>query len=227
VTSMSNWTAKKLLARLSELSNPKTRAHNIKYGAGENQFGVPLGEIRKLADEIKSNHALGLQLWQSGNADAQLLGILLMKPRQLTPQDVDRMVREVAFSQVADWFNSYIVKKHPAKEALRQAWMQDEDRWAARAGWNVTAERLYKSPEGLDVRALLDRIAAELSAAPPEAQWTMNFCLAGIGINFPEHRARAIAIGESVGLYRDYPVSKGCVSPFAPSWIEEMVRRQK
>lgn len=38
--------------------------------------------------------------------------------------------------------------------------------------------------------------------------------------------SQAIAIGEKVGLYRDYPVSKGCTSPFAPIWINEMVRRQ-
>ncbi len=51
----------------------------------------------------------------------------------------------------------------------------------------------------------------------------MNFCLGGIGINFPEHRKRAIAIGETVGVYRYWPVSKGCTSPFAPIWINEMV----
>jgi hypothetical protein len=60
----------------------------------------------------------------------------------------------------------------------------------------------------------------------PEVQWTMNSCLAGIGIHFPKHRERAIAIGERLGIYRDYPVSKGCTSPFAPIWINEMVRRQ-
>jgi hypothetical protein len=37
----------------------------------------------------------------------------------------------------------------------------------------------------------------------------MNFCLAGIGIHFPRHRKRAIAMGEKLGLFRDYPVSKG------------------
>ncbi|MHC4427074.1 MAG: DNA alkylation repair protein, partial [Planctomycetota bacterium] len=47
-----------------------------------------------------------------------------------------------------------------------------------------------------------------------------------IGIHFPDHRERAIAIGETLGVYRDYPVSKGCTSPFAPIWINEMVRRQ-
>jgi 3-methyladenine DNA glycosylase AlkD len=54
----------------------------------------------------------------------------------------------------------------------------------------------------------------------------MNFCLAGIGIHFPKHRKRAIAIGEKLGIYRDYPVSKGCTYPFAPIWLNEMVRRQ-
>lgn len=46
------------------------------------------------------------------------------------------------------------------------------------------------------------------------------------GIHFPKHRKRAIAIGDSLGICRDYPVSKGCTSPFAPIWINEMVRRQ-
>ncbi len=35
-----------------------------------------------------------------------------------------------------------------------------------------------------------------------------------------------LAIGETLGIYRDYPVSKGCTSPFAPIWINAMVSRQ-
>jgi hypothetical protein len=50
--------------------------------------------------------------------------------------------------------------------------------------------------------------------------------LAGIGIENPGLRKRALAIGERLGIYRDYPVSKGCTSPFAPIWINEMVRRK-
>lgn len=86
--------------------------------------------------------------------------------------------------------------------------------------------RVARSPEGLDLGALLDRIEAELAAADPASQWTMNHTLAAIGIHHAEHRARALAIGEASGAYRDYPVSKGCTSPFAPIWIAEMVRRQ-
>ena len=64
---------------------------------------------------------------------------------------------------------------------------------------------LPRVAEGLDLAALLDRIESEVADAAPEVQWTMNFCLAGIGIHFPKHRKPAIAIGETLGIYRDYP----------------------
>jgi 3-methyladenine DNA glycosylase AlkD len=54
----------------------------------------------------------------------------------------------------------------------------------------------------------------------------MNNTLAGIGIHAPGLRKRAIAIGEKLGIYRDYPVSKGCTSPFAPIWINAMAGRR-
>jgi 3-methyladenine DNA glycosylase AlkD len=87
-----------------------------------------------------------------------------------------------------------------------------------------------KSPDGLGFPALLDRIESEMGSADPSAdpvvQWTMNCTLAEIGIHFPKLRKRAIAIGEKLGIFRDYLVSKGCTSPFAPIWINAMVARQ-
>lgn len=219
-------TLKEILAQLKSLGNEKVRAHNIKYGAGENQFGVKLGDIRKLADKIKTNDKLAASLWETGNIDARLLAILLIDPKNLSRKDLDGMVRSGNFFQVADWLNAYIVKNHPDKESLRQLWIDDKDPWAARTGWSLTSERIGKNPEVLDLPALLNRIESEMGNAAPEVQWTMNFCLAGIGIHFPKYRKRAIAIGEKLGIYRDFPVSKGCTSPFAPIWINEMVRRK-
>jgi 3-methyladenine DNA glycosylase AlkD len=219
-------TVKDALMQLQALAHEKTRAHNIKYGAGENQFGVKHGDIRVLAKKIRSDHALAMALWKTGNADAQLLATLLMKPEALSAAELDRLVRSVAFSHVADWLMSYVVKQHSDQEALRQKWMAADDRWAARAGWSLTAGRVARSPEGLDLPRLLDRIESSMAGADPAVQWTMNSTLAEIGIHVPALRKRAIAIGETLGLYRDYPVSKGCTSPFAPIWIAEMIRRQ-
>jgi len=219
-------TLKDVLAQLKALGDDKVRAHNTKTGAGDNQFGVKLGDIRKVAAELKSQSALAGPLWDSGIVEARLLAILLLKPKSLSRDKLDAMVRSVDFVQVADWLNAYVVKRHPDKEALRLLWMTDPHPWAARAGWSLTNERIINQPEGLDLPGLLARIETEMPGAAPEVQWTMNFCLGAIGIHFPGHRTRAVAIGEKLGLYRDYPVSKGCTSPFVPLWVAEMVRRQ-
>jgi 3-methyladenine DNA glycosylase AlkD len=219
-------TLEETLSQLEALSNKTMRERNRKNGAGDNQFGVLMGDIRKLAKKIKTNHELALALWQTKNIDAQLLAILLIKPKNLSADEMDEMVRSVTFVQVADWLNAYVVKHHPDKETLRQAWMATDDPMAARAGWAVTSERVTKHPEEVDFDALLDRIESEMGEAAPEVQWTMNNTLAAIGINYPDHRKRAVDIGESLGIYRDFPVSKGCTSPFAPIWINEIVSRQ-
>ncbi len=219
-------TLNETLEQLEALGNEKVRAQNAKSGARNNQFGVRHGDIRTLAKKIRTDHSLALALWETGNVDAQLLAILLIQPRKLSAKEVDRMVRSLSFVRVADWLNAYVVRQHPDKEVLREDWMGEDDRWAARAGWDLTAERVAKSPDALDVPALLARIEAEMPDANPKVQWTMNNTLATIGIHFPKHRKRAIAIGEKLGIYRDYPVSKGCTSPFAPIWINAMVSRQ-
>jgi len=219
-------TLKEALGRLEAIGSDKMRAQNRRSGAGDNQFGARLGDIRTLAKEIKANHALALALWETGNLDARLLAILLMKPKEISAAEMDGLVRSNALLPVSDWLNSYVVKFHPDREKLRQAWMAADHPMAARAGWGLTAERIGKSPGGLDLPALLDRIEGEMAGAAPEPQWTMNVALAAIGIHHPAHRARALAIGEALGVYRDYPTSPGCTSPFAPIWIDEMVRRQ-
>jgi len=220
-------TLNETLKQLKALGNEAMRKQNAKWGAGDNQFGVQRGDLRKLANKIKTNHELALSLWKTGNLDAQFLATLVINVKLLSADELDRLVRSCTFAWMAEWFHSYVVKEHADKETLRKKWMADDDRWAARAGWQLTAGRVAKSPEGLDRAALLDRIEKEMGAAAPEVQWTMNMCLAEIGIHFPQHRKRAIAIGEKLGIFRDYPVSKGCTSPFAPIWINEMVRRQK
>jgi 3-methyladenine DNA glycosylase AlkD len=169
---------------------------------------------------------LALALWKTGNIDAQFLATLIVDVKRLSADEMERMVKSISWVWVADWLHSYVVKEHADKETLRNKWMMSKDRWTARAGWQLTAGRVAKSPEGLDILALLDRIEKEMGGAAPEVQWTMNMCLAEIGIHFPKLRKRVIAIGEELGVYRDYPVSKGCTSPFAPIWINFMVRQQ-
>jgi 3-methyladenine DNA glycosylase AlkD len=219
-------TLQETLTTLESLGTEKMRDFNTKRGVGPNQFGLKMGDIRGVANKIKSDHTLALELWDTGNIDARFLATLIIDPKKLSKDELTKMVKSEKFPHVADWLYSYVIKDYPDTEPLRIAWLKSADAMCARAGWSLTSGCVARNPDVLDLPAILDRIESEMPTAAPEVQWTMNSTLANIGIKFPEYRERALAIGEHLGIYRDYPVSKGCTSPFAPIWINEMVRRQ-
>jgi 3-methyladenine DNA glycosylase AlkD len=188
--------------------------------------GVNLSKLRAIAKRLKTQHELALGLWATGDTAARLLALLVCRPKAFSRGELDTMLRESRAAKVQDWLVNYVVKKGPHAEELRVAWLADPDPVVASAGWALTSERVAKMPEGLDLAALLDVIEAEMKDAPDRLQWAMNTCLAQIGIEHPGHRARALEIGERLQVLKDYPTPPGCTSPFAPTWINEMVRRQ-
>lgn len=224
-------TVEEILAQLETMGDAARRKHNVKAGAPENQFGVKLGDIRTIARKLKADRELGLKLWATGNVEAQLLATLIIRPESLSAAELESLTQSTTCSQVADWMNAYIVAKHPDNETLRTKWMKTKpaaNRWIARAGWNLTASRISTGElDDLDLRALLDRIEKEMPDANPDVQWTMNNTLGAIGIRHEKLRKRAVAIGENIGLYKDWPVSKGCTPPYVPIWVEAIVKRKK
>lgn len=213
-----------VLAELAALDDPQMRAVNLRHG---DDHGVNLGKLRALAKRLKTQHDLALELWATGDSAARLLALLICRPKAFSAADLDMMLRESRIPKVHDWLVNYVVKKSPHAEALRLAWFADPDAVVASAGWALTSERVVKQPAGLDLVGLLDRIEAQMKQAPDRLQWAMNHCLAQIGIEHAEYRARAIAIGERLEVLKEYPTPPNCTSPFAPSWIAEMVRRQQ
>ncbi|MCA2229847.1 DNA alkylation repair protein [Nonomuraea aurantiaca] len=212
-----------VMAELAGLEDPKAREVNERHG---DDHGVNLGKLRALAKRLKTQQELACRLWETDDTAAKLLAILICRPKAFERDELDGMLRKARTPKVHDWLVNYVVKKNPHAEELRLAWFADPDPVAASAGWALTAERVTKQPEGLDLAGLLDVIEAEMKDAPDRLQWAMNDCLAQIGIEHAEHRARAIDIGERLEVLKDYPTFPGCTSPFAPIWINEMVRRQ-
>lgn len=209
-------------AELAALEDPRIREVNQKHG---DDHAVNLTQLRAIAKRLKARPDLARELWTEGSSAARLLAILLLRPTHCSLDELDAMLREAGTPKVHDWLVNYLAAKGPHREALRERWFVDPDPVIASAGWALTSDRVVKSPEGIDQSELLDRIEAEMAQAPERLQWAMNTCLAQIGITNPALRDRARDIGERLGVLRDYPTPPNCTSPFAPLWIDEMVRR--
>ncbi|POH59565.1 DNA alkylation repair protein [Cryobacterium zongtaii] len=223
-TVLTDTTVAEVMAELAALEDPQIRAVNVNHG---DDHGVNLTKLRAVAKRLKTQQELSRELWATGDTAARLLALLICRPKDFERDELDAMLREAGTPKVQDWLVNYVVKKNPHVEELRVLWFADTDPVVASAGWALTTDRVAKSPQGLDLDGLLEHIEAEMKDAPERLQWAMNHCLAQIGIEHPEHRARALAIGERLEVLKDYPTPPGCTSPFAPIWITEMVSRQK
>lgn len=219
---MSETTVDEVMAELAALDDPRMRAVNEKHG---DDHGVNLTELRALAKRLKTQPVSARRLWDTDDTAAKLLALLICRPKIFERDELDAMIRQARTPKVHDWLVNYVVKKNPHAEELRTAWFADPDPVVASAGWALTTERVAKKPDGLDLTGLLDLIEAQMKTAPDRLQWAMNHCLAQIGIDHPDHRTRALDIGERLQVLKDYPTPPGCTSPFAPDWITEMVGR--
>ncbi|TWS23469.1 DNA alkylation repair protein [Tsukamurella sputi] len=211
-----------VLAELAALEDPKARAVNERHG---DPHGVNLTKLRALAKSLGTDHELAADLWTSGDVAAQLVALLIVKPKQFSADELDAMLRSTRSDKAHDWLLNYLVKKSLHAADLRARWWGDADPRVRAAGWTLTTHAVTTAD--LDRDALLDEIERDMRDADPKLQWAMNETLATIGIEDESRRARAIEIGEELQVLADYPVSKGCVSPFAPIWITEMVRRRE
>lgn len=217
-------TLDELMAELSDLADPKILAVNERHG---DDHAVNLTELRAVARRVKKNHPLAVELWGTDDSAARLLALLICRPKEFSAAELDAMIRQTRTRKVHDWLVNYVVLKGPHAEESRLVWLGDADPVVASAGWALTANRVVKNPEELDLPGLLDQIEAEMAGAHERLQWEMNTCLAQIGIENPDLRPRALEIGERLGVLRDYPTPPNCTSPFAPEWIAEMVRRKE
>ncbi len=214
------YTVASIMERLSALSNEKRMEINRRGGVTGEQFGVPMGPLRALAKEIKRDHALGMELWRTGNFDAMVLGAMLMDPKVLTEADFEASLASAYVPVLVDELTLRPLCESPLAASFCLSWRNSPEDLKGRAGWNLAVDRVQRHvcpPDELGT--LFGEVEAGLQTAPANKQWAMNYCLCMIGIHNDAWTERCLALGERLGVYRDLKVPKGCTSAYAPEWI--------
>ncbi|WP_434388530.1 DNA alkylation repair protein [Melittangium boletus] len=213
-------TLSQVMKQLEAQGDEKVRQRYVRDGAGDNVFGVLLGKIRGLAEELGTNHGLGLELWATGNHEARVLACMVLDPAALTQKEARALLEPLSNATLADELVGRVLVQAPIAEALQVRWMDGDKALPRRAGWRLLAGRIARGlAKDLDVRATLARIERELPSAPYPVKEGLNFCLVWMGLHLPEYTPEAIAIGERLGRWDPRPIPKGCTSSYAPEWI--------
>ena len=192
-----------------------------------------LGDLRKIAKEIKKDHELAMELWSTKEFLPRLLAILIMD-RKCLSQDVlnklDGDMQTHTFDErnnLIDWLMANQLTKDKKKIALMESWENSSSALQRRAFWYYQGRLRWTGQTPPDNTAdLLSAMEANIMQEEPEVQWAMNFTVGWIGVYDEENRARCIKLGEKTGLYKDDKVSKGCTPSYLPEFISIEVNKR-
>lgn len=187
-----------------------------------------MGPLRALGKKLKSDHALALALWETGRTDAMLLATMVMEPKRLTTADAEALLASATDAQIVDELTFKVVAESPLADDLCGTWLKSDRELTGRAGWNLlVAKLLRKRMTTEECAELVETIESGRETAPVKTAESMMRCLVEIGVRFPEHRQRALDVGDHWGRIDDRPVPKGCTPFHASEWIAAILNRQK
>lgn len=185
-----------------------------------------LGDLRKIAKEIKVDHELAMELWSSGKFLPRLLSILIMDKKLISEEVLDELVDDMQIhtydesNNLMDWLLANQLTKNKKLTTLMESWEDSPYALQRRTYWYHQGRLRWtgKTPPN-NTSDLVTAIEAKISQEQPEVQWAMNFTAGWIGVYEEQYRKRCVIIGEDTGLYKDEKVSKGCTPNYLPEFI--------
>ena len=199
-----------------------------------NQESTKLGDLRKIAKEIKKDHELALQLWSTGEFMPRQLAILIMDTKLLSQERIDQLAKDIQDhifderNHLIDWLMANQLSKDKKTIALMESWENSPSILQRRVFWYYQARlRWMGNTDHSNTEYLLSSIEKNLMNEQPEVQWAMNYTAGQIGKWQEAYRARCISIGEETGLYKDEVVPRNCTPSYLPKFIPIEVAKLK
>lgn len=207
-------------------------AQNVKiykrHGSSDNVFGVSFANLGQLKKKIKVDHALALQLWDSGNTDARTLATMVADSSALTSAVADRWVKEIDYYLLANCVSG-VVAKSPVASAKMKQWMKSGKEFVRQCGYDVLASCLKDgvAVSDADCKQALATIEKEIHESPNRARHSMNMALIAIGIYRPALTKSAVATAKRIGKVHVDHGETSCKTPDATAYIERALKRKK
>ncbi|HUR21132.1 MAG TPA: DNA alkylation repair protein [Vicinamibacterales bacterium] len=215
-------TTQEALATLKKAGKPQTAAIYKRYGTGENVFGTLTSDIAKLKKKIKVDHALALDLWKTGNAEARALALQVADAEKLKPADAARFLKDgVRFTS---FYLAELLARSPIAEKTMRAWMKSRDESAREMGYAILGMRLRNDPQAIsdvDAARVLTVIEKEIHKSPNWARYAMNGALIAIGVYKPALRKKAVEAAKRIGKVHVDHGETHCKTPDAAPYIEK------
>lgn len=219
-------TAKEILQQIQRLQNPAKVLGMRRFGIqGGQMLGINVPVLRKIAKQTGKNHALALELWDSGIHEARLLASMVDDPAAVTPEQMDAWMRDFDSWDVCDQACGNLFDKTPHAWKKAAEWAKREPEFERRAGFALMAtlawhEKPRDGDPGKDKKfeAFLPLIIRYADDERNFVKKAVNWALRQIGKRNPVLRNKTIQTANAI--LKTHPQSK------AARWVANDALRE-
>ncbi len=154
-----------VLGQLQGLARPGGREGMARFGINpERALGVRIPDIRRLARELGSDHALALALWRTGVHEARILASMVADPARVTERLMESWVRGFDSWDVCDQVCGNLFDRTAAGRAKSIEWAGRDQEFVKRAGfaimaWRAVHDRDVADADFLELLEVIEREA--------------------------------------------------------------------
>jgi hypothetical protein len=214
---------KEVMSELAAKGSESTKRIFLKHGAKEPFFGVKVADLKVIQKKLRGEQALALELFATGNGDAQYLAGLIADGAKMTRPQVQSWADRAAWRMISATIVQWVASEHPDGFTLAREWIDSPKEHVAIAGWNSLGALAAVLPdERLPVKvfgALLDRVVKTLPAAPDRVRQVMNYYVIACGTFVAPLGGKAIATARKLGRVEVDVGDTDCKIPDAESYI--------
>ncbi|WP_270394322.1 DNA alkylation repair protein [Bacillus paranthracis] len=215
-----------VMQQLEEYGTEQNRKTYKNHGAKEPLFGVSFANLKLLKKKKKKDHDLAISLWETKNMDAMTLATMILDPKKVTTELLNKWVQEVDYYCLMDVLMTAICTSPIAIERMED-WTKSDDEWIGRAGWALLANIAIKNKTLQDdvFSPYLDEIKENIHNEKNRKREAMNLALIAIGIRNEDLEQAAIEIAREIGKVHVDHGATSCKTPDAESYIKKARER--
>jgi 3-methyladenine DNA glycosylase AlkD len=195
-----------ILRRLQALGNPADRAGMARFGINaEKAYGIRIPKLRALAKEIKRDHPLALELWQTGMHEARILASMIADPKQVTPDLMDAWTADFNSWDLCDQVTGNLFDRTPYAFAEAREYARRQPEFEKRAGFALMAWKAVHDKKAADAEFEAFLPFVEDAAADPRnfVKKAVNWALRQIGKRTRALNGEAVALAERLAASDD------------------------
>ena len=215
-----------VMDELTSMGSEQIKKIYLNHGAKEPFFGVKVGDMKTIVKKIKKNHELSLELFDTGNSDAQYLAGLIADEKKISKKELQHWVKKASWYMINEYTVPWIAAESKFGYELGLEWSQSEEDSVCSSGWNTLSSLCTIKPDveldKKEFKKLLKFIEKNIHSAQNRTRYTMNGFVMACGQCVVGLYDEAFQVAKKIGEVKVDLGKTACKVPLADQYLEKM-----